>query len=233
MLTEQSIIDQISVDPVGNISVRRADQVVKDGVVLSSVLHRHVLAPGADLSNEDPAVQAIAAAKWTPESMKAVTAAIVTQAKAETVERTAALDEAEAAKVAAEKAKSEHEAAQAQAEAAKAAAEAKTAEAKTAEAESVAALAAAEAARIAAIPAPVAEPTDPTVTDLQIRLAMNDAGLRDAVEAAVKAGDQTTRDWYERATHFKRHDPLVLALADALKVTDEQLDGLWALAAIK
>lgn len=116
-------------------------------------------------------------------------------------------------------------------------AEAKKQASEKAEADAVAAKTAAEAA-IAAIPVvpevkPEPEPQDPTVNDLQIRLALTEAGLRDAVEAAVKAGDQNTRDWYERAIHFKRHDPMVLALADALKVTDTQLDELWALAAAK
>ena len=72
---------------------------------------------------------------------------------------------------------------------------------------------------------------DATVDDLQIRLALSGVGLRTDVETAVAAGDQTLKDWYERAKKFKRHDPMVLALAAALNVTDEQLDALWALAA--
>ena len=60
---------------------------------------------------------------------------------------------------------------------------------------------------------------------------MTEMNLRTDVEAAVAEGDQTLKDWYERAKKFKRHDPMVLALAAALAVTDEQLDALWALAA--
>lgn len=63
-LTEQSVISQISVDQLGNINVRRDDQILRDGVVISSVPHRHVLAPGDDLTNEDPRVQEIAKAAW-------------------------------------------------------------------------------------------------------------------------------------------------------------------------
>ena len=81
-------------------------------------------------------------------------------------------------------------------------------------------------------PAPVADPLGPTVSDLQIRLAMNQVGLRTAVEAAVAAStDQSLKDWYERAKAFKRHDPLVLGMIQALGVSDADADGLFALAA--
>lgn len=63
--SEQSIISQISVDPIsGSISVRRDDQVLKDGEVISTTFHRHVLAKCDDLTGQDPAVIAIAEAAW-------------------------------------------------------------------------------------------------------------------------------------------------------------------------
>jgi len=67
VITEQSILAQIHSDPAGNISVQRADQVLRGGVVIASTFHRHVLAPGDDLTDQAPKVQAIAAATWTPE----------------------------------------------------------------------------------------------------------------------------------------------------------------------
>lgn len=65
-ITEQTIIDQITVDSSGNINVRRAYQILRDGEVISQVFHRHVLQPGADLTGEDPKVIAIATAAWMP-----------------------------------------------------------------------------------------------------------------------------------------------------------------------
>lgn len=80
----------------------------------------------------------------------------------------------------------------------------------------------AEAKRIAAIPA--------SVSPRQIRQALTRAGLRASVEAAVAAGDQDTKDWYEFATEFQRASPVVAALGVALSVTPQELDDLWALA---
>lgn len=80
----------------------------------------------------------------------------------------------------------------------------------------------AEAARIAAIPA--------SVSPRQIRQALTRAGLRTSVEAAVAAGDQDTKDWYEFATAFDRASPVVAALGVALSVSPSQLDDLWTLA---
>jgi hypothetical protein len=78
---------------------------------------------------------------------------------------------------------------------------------------------------------PVADPEGPSVDDLQIRLALNASGLREAVELAVLGSDQSTKDWWDRASNFKRRNPMVIALGAALGKTDEELDGLWALAA--
>ena len=81
----------------------------------------------------------------------------------------------------------------------------------------------AEAKRIAAIPL--------SVSPRQIRQALTRAGLRTSVEAAVAAGDQDTKDWYEFATAFDRASPVVAALGVALSVSPTQLDDLWTLAA--
>lgn len=69
------------------------------------------------------------------------------------------------------------------------------------------------------------------VSPWQIRKALNRLGLRDAVESAVDSADLTTQDAWAYATEFVRSDPLVTALGHALGKTDEELDGLFALAA--
>lgn len=78
-------------------------------------------------------------------------------------------------------------------------------------------------------PAPIV-PVPQSVSPRQIRQALTRTGLRASVEAAVAAGDQDTKDWYEFATAFERSNPVVSALGAALNVSDEQLDALWILA---
>jgi hypothetical protein len=73
-------------------------------------------------------------------------------------------------------------------------------------------------------------PSDP-VSPRQIRQALTRAGLRAAVEAAVSAGDQDLKDWWEFSTSFERLNPQVVAMGEALGQPDEQLDALWALGA--
>lgn len=63
-LTKETVVDKIEVLESNAIQVRSAIRVLEDGEVLSSSYRRHVLYPGADLSNEDPKVAAIANAAW-------------------------------------------------------------------------------------------------------------------------------------------------------------------------
>ena len=65
MITELSVIDIIEVLEDGQIQVRRADKVLRDGVEIAKTYHRHVLAPGDDLTGQDAKVVAIATAAWT------------------------------------------------------------------------------------------------------------------------------------------------------------------------
>ena len=65
--TEQSIIDRIEVLLDGQIQVRRADRVLKDGVIIAQTYHRHVLEPGQDTKTQDARVAAVATAVWTKE----------------------------------------------------------------------------------------------------------------------------------------------------------------------
>ena len=70
-LTKEIITDKIEVLEMGQVQVRTATRVLEDGVALSSSFHRHVLAPGDDLSGQDAKVSAIATATWTPEVVTA------------------------------------------------------------------------------------------------------------------------------------------------------------------
>ena len=75
MYTEQSVIDSINARDTGHIEIRRSDKVLKNGVVISTQYHRHVLAPGDDLTTQDERVAAIATASWTPAVVAAYEAA--------------------------------------------------------------------------------------------------------------------------------------------------------------
>lgn len=78
-LTEESVIDKIEVLEMGQIQVRRADKVLRDGVEISKTYHRHVLKPSDDLTNEDAKVVAIADVTWTPEVVTAYEAMLAAQ----------------------------------------------------------------------------------------------------------------------------------------------------------
>jgi len=75
-LEEKSVVDKIEVLLNGCIQVRRRDQILKDGVEVASTFHRHVIAPGADISNEDERVAAVATTLWTEEVVAAYQASL-------------------------------------------------------------------------------------------------------------------------------------------------------------
>ena len=77
-LIEKTIIDKIELLENNSIQVRTATIIEKDGSELTRTFHRHVVAPGADITNEDPKVQAIANAIWTEEIIAAYSASIAT-----------------------------------------------------------------------------------------------------------------------------------------------------------
>ena len=60
-------VDLIEVVENGCIQVRTKTAILEDGKTISSQFHRHIVAPGADVSAEDVKVQAICAAVHTPE----------------------------------------------------------------------------------------------------------------------------------------------------------------------
>lgn len=81
-LTEDTIVDSIDVLVDGQIQVRKANRVFRDGVEISKRFHRHVVVPGDNLALEDPRVAAIAAVVHTPELIEAYQAAQAAQAAA-------------------------------------------------------------------------------------------------------------------------------------------------------
>ena len=76
-LIEKQKVDLIEVIENGILQVRTANIIERDGVEVTRTFHRHVLSPGADVTNEDPKVQAIANAVWTEEVIAAYQASIV------------------------------------------------------------------------------------------------------------------------------------------------------------
>jgi len=71
MYTEESVTDTINVRDTGHIEIRVSNNVLKDGVIISTNYHRHVISPGDDISQEDARVQSVAGAVWTPEVIAA------------------------------------------------------------------------------------------------------------------------------------------------------------------
>lgn len=74
-LAEETIIDRIEVIEDGTVQVRTATVIKRDGVEINRSFHRHVLAPGADLTDQDARVSAVATATWTDEVVAAYEAA--------------------------------------------------------------------------------------------------------------------------------------------------------------
>ena len=68
-------VDLIEVVESGCLQVRTKTAILEDGKQISSQFHRHVVAPGADVSREDAKVQAIAASIHTAEVIAAYEAA--------------------------------------------------------------------------------------------------------------------------------------------------------------
>jgi hypothetical protein len=78
-LIEKTIVDKIEILENSSIQVRTATIIEKDGTELTRTFHRHVLAPGDNVSTEDPKVQAIANAIWTEEIIAAYQASQVVE----------------------------------------------------------------------------------------------------------------------------------------------------------
>jgi urease accessory protein UreE len=76
-LIEKQIVDLVELVQSNHIQVRTANIIEKDGKEIARTFHRHVLAPGDDLTNQDPKVQAIANAIWTEEVIVAYQASLI------------------------------------------------------------------------------------------------------------------------------------------------------------
>ncbi|MDR2164869.1 MAG: hypothetical protein LBO79_04410 [Zoogloeaceae bacterium] len=67
----------------------------------------------------------------------------------------------------------------------------------------------------------------PSVTARQARLALLEAGLLDDIETALQTLPREAQITWEYATEFARDWPLLLAVADALGLSEEALDQLF------
>jgi hypothetical protein len=76
-LIEKQIVDLVELVQSNHIQVRTANIIEKDGIEIARTFHRHVLAPGDSIVNEDPKVQAIANAVWTAEVIAEYQASLV------------------------------------------------------------------------------------------------------------------------------------------------------------
>lgn len=61
----------------------------------------------------------------------------------------------------------------------------------------------------------------------QVRKVLTQFGLRANVEAAILQADQATKDAWQYANEFYRNNPILLGMAQALSITDEQLDAMF------
>jgi len=75
MFEEVTVVDNIAVLEDGQLQVRRAIRVLKDGVKIAEKFHREVLVPGQDLTGQDAKILAIADVVWTQAVIDAYVAA--------------------------------------------------------------------------------------------------------------------------------------------------------------
>lgn len=81
------------------------------------------------------------------------------------------------------------------------------------------------------VPEPLPEPKPQVVSPWQMRRALNQLGLRAAVEGAIVNADQDTKDGWEYASEIRRDNPLIIGMATALGLGDAELDHLFLTAA--
>ena len=70
-------------------------------------------------------------------------------------------------------------------------------------------------------------PVPGSVSRLQGRLALLDAGLLATVEAAVNAAGGATLIWYQDAQNWRRDDPILNGLGTAIGLSEEDKDDLF------
>lgn len=69
-----------------------------------------------------------------------------------------------------------------------------------------------------------------TVSARASRIALNQFGLRDDVEAAVDAADRDTQDYWRYSQTIGRTHPVVVGMAQQIGLTEQQLDDLFTAA---
>jgi len=82
---------------------------------------------------------------------------------------------------------------------------------------------------------PVANPVPQSVTALQGLLAIDEAGLSEQYQSWAQSSSRefAERAYIDKALHWKRTDPVLIAGATALGLTSDQLDALFISAAAK
>ena len=70
-LSEEKVIDQITVVENGTVQYREATRIIKDGEQIAQTYHRSSLAPASDLTDVPENVAAICNAAWTAEVVAA------------------------------------------------------------------------------------------------------------------------------------------------------------------
>jgi hypothetical protein len=66
----------------------------------------------------------------------------------------------------------------------------------------------------------------------QVRLVLNQFGLLDTVESAIKAGDKSLQIEWDYRTEFARDNDLLLSMAKSLNINDKQLDAMFEAGAL-
>jgi len=79
--TQEYQTEVLPISSYHQVQVRRSDIIKDDATdeIKATTFHRHVLAPGADISNEAPEVQAVCNAVWTAEVIAAYQAFVAAQ----------------------------------------------------------------------------------------------------------------------------------------------------------
>ena len=71
-ITKETVVDKCEVlGDYKQLQVRTATRIKEDGVLLSETYHRHVVAPGDDLSGEDALVRSVGEAVHTSDVISA------------------------------------------------------------------------------------------------------------------------------------------------------------------
>lgn len=81
-------------------------------------------------------------------------------------------------------------------------------------------------------PEPLPEPKVNVVTMRQARLQLLDMGLLDNVEAMISENRAWQIEW-EYATEVRRENPIIVAMVEALSLTEEQLDDFFKQASMR